>query len=324
MTEYREVAAFLKANSKYNPKIGIICGSGLSELSKTMTETQTFKYSEIPGFPMSTVQGHKGELVFGMLEGVEAVCLRGRFHSYEGYSMDLCALPVRVMRCLGVKLVVVTNAAGGLNPNNNVGDVVTITDHFAIPNLGGKNCLVGHNDAELGPRFPPMSNAYDEKLSGIVYSAAEALGFTDFVRPSGTYCFVSGPMYETMAEAKFLRSVGGDAVGMSTVPEVVAAHHCGIKVICLSLITNKVVMPGDSDTEAASHAEVLEAVQKRSTQIQELVKKVVVESRSYVDGIPDLPPIDLSKVKSGSLKGRWAFAVAALVATAAVVLARKK
>ena len=182
----------------------------------------TFKYSDIPNFPQSTVEGHKGEMVFGLLEGIEAVCLRGRFHSYEGYDMNTCALPVRVMRCLGVKMVIVTNAAGGLNPKHKVGDIICIEDHFAIPNLAGKNCLIGKNDPDLGPRFPPMSNCYDPALCDMVKEAAVSLGFQKFVRKAGTYCFVSGPMYESRAEGQFLRSVGGDAVGMSTIPEVVA------------------------------------------------------------------------------------------------------
>jgi purine-nucleoside phosphorylase len=289
-----------------------------------MTETQVFKYEDIPGFPLSTVQGHAGELVFGLLSGVATVCLRGRFHSYEGYSMDLCALPVRVMRCLGVKMVVVTNAAGGLNPNYNVGDILCISDHFAIPNLAGKNCLVGHNDDELGPRFPPMSNAYDPKLLEFVGDSAKALGFSDFVRsgPDNTYCFVSGPMYETRAESKWLRSIGGSSVGMSTVPEVVAAHHCGMAVVCLSLITNKVVMPGDTVTEAASHAEVLEAVGKRSVQIQALVKDIVVRSRSYIESRPKLEAVNLETRQKKGKDGKVCLnSVVVGVAAGAILMA---
>ncbi|GMI30067.1 hypothetical protein TrCOL_g3451 [Triparma columacea] len=325
MGDYKAIASFLKENTKYEPKIGIICGSGLSELSKTMTDTQTFPYSSIPSFPKSTVAGHKGELVFGLLSGVQAVCLRGRFHSYEGYPQDLCALPVRVMRCLGVKMVIITNAAGGLDPNNNVGDIICVDDHFALPNMAGKNCLVGPNDSELGPRFPPMSNAYDPELSKLVVKASENLGFQDFVRKQGTYCFVSGPMYESPSEALFLRSVGGTAVGMSTVPEVVAAHHSGMQVLCLSLITNKVMMKGDKGPHA-SHEEVLEAVNARTVQIQALVKEVVKISRKYMEGKPELPTIKLPEggKYSGGLLGHAvkAVGVGALVAAAAVGVAK--
>jgi len=293
---YRRAAAYLKdrlddANIPC-PVVGIICGSGLSGLSKALSEPLTIPYREIPGFPSKcTVAGHTGEIVFGNLGGgVATVCLRGRFHSYEGHDMSTVALPVRVMRCLGVKLLIVTNAAGALNPEFEVGDVVTIMDYIAIPMLGGKNPLVGPNDDELGPRFPPTSNAFDDSLQAVVVKAGRSLKFSSFIKVHGTYCFVSGPMYESKAECRILRSFGGDCVGMSTVPEIVAAHHCGIKVICLSLITNKVIISG-IEGPAASHQEVLEEVNKRSEQMQSLVKETV--RILPVDKIPDLPPINL-------------------------------
>ena len=219
--------------------------------------------------------------------------------------------------------MIVTNAAGGLNESYNVGgescvysyllvyiiyisdcktnateytpDIVSVMDYFALPMLAGKNPLVGHNDDELGPRFPPTSNAFDTSLQDIVMESAKTLKMDDFMRKDGTYCFVSGPMYESRAECRFLRGLGGDCVGMSTVPEIVAAHHAQMKVICLSLITNKVVMKGD-EGPPASHEEVLEAVNIRSLQIQGLVKEIVksLNSSGILDGIPDLPPINLS------------------------------
>ena len=250
-SSYRQAASFLKTtleaiNFQF-PTTGIICGSGLSGLSKTLTNATTIKYGDIPGFPShTTVAGHKGEIVIGFLnENVPAICFRGRFHSYEGHDMNTVALPVRIMRCIGVKLLIVTNAAGGLNPSYNVGDVVNVMDYFALPMLAGKNPLVGPNDDDMGPRFPPVSNAFDPELQELVLKSAKGLGIDQFVRKDGTYCFVSGPMYESKAECRFLRSVGGDSVGMSTVPEIVAAHHSGMKVVCLSLITNKVVIKGD-------------------------------------------------------------------------------
>jgi purine-nucleoside phosphorylase len=219
---YRVAAAFLSKRLKEEgmelPKIGVICGSGLSELSKALEgRTVTVKYSDIPGFPAHcTVAGHKGEIVFGELSGVPACCFAGRFHSYEGHDMKTVVLPVTVMRCLKVKIVIVTNAAGGLNPEYKVGDVICISDHLAIPQLAGKNPLVGPNDEELGPRFPATSNAYNEDLRKAAKTAADELGI-DFLKTHGTYCFVSGPMYESKAECRFLRTLGGGkSTGMNS------------------------------------------------------------------------------------------------------------
>jgi purine-nucleoside phosphorylase len=300
---YRLASSFLLSQLKINgflelPKIGIICGSGLSELSKTLQSPITIEYKCIPGFPPSTgVEGHKGEVVFGyMWNGtVPAMCFRGRFHSYEGHDMNTVALPARVMRCLGVKLMIVTNAAGGIHPDYNVGDIVCVQDYFALPMLAGNNPLVGHNDDVLGPRFPPTSNVFDADMQRLVMKSAKQCQMDEFLRTNGTYCFVSGPMYESKAECRFLRSIGGDCVGMSTVPEIVAAHHAGIKVICLSLITNKVVVSGD-EGPPASHKEVLDAVEKRSNQIQGLVTEIVhwLSKDGVLDSIPDLPRIDLN------------------------------
>ena len=351
---YRIAADFLmkklvEANMEL-PTVGVICGSGLSELSNTLEGTTlTVKYSDIPGFPAHcTVAGHKGEIVFGMMHDVPACCFRGRFHSYEGHDMKTTVLPVTVMRCLRVKVVIVTNAAGGLNPNFNVGDVICVSDHLAIPQLAGKNPLVGPNDADLGPRFPPTSNAYSEDLRKTAKDAADEIGI-DFLVTHGTYCFVSGPMYESKvsttifyliffnlyilflnlkwirhcffcliissltlfilhisikffdfflskAECRFLRSLGGDCVGMSTIPEVVTAHYCGMQVLCLSLITNKVVMEGDEGASVANHAEVLEAVGERSVQMQGLVKKIIeVLNRNMLGKIKELPIVDLQR-----------------------------
>jgi purine-nucleoside phosphorylase len=192
------------------PAVGVICGSGLSELSNALEgKTLVVKYRDIPGFPAHcTVAGHEGEVVFGRLSGVPACCFRGRFHSYEGHDMKTVVLPVTVMRCLRVRVVIVTNAAGGLNPDYKVGDVVCVSDHLAIPQLAGKNPLVGPNDDELGPRFPATSNAYNDNLRNVAKQASEAMGI-DFVKTHGTYCFVSGPMYESKAECRLLRTLGG-------------------------------------------------------------------------------------------------------------------
>ena len=199
---YRIAADFLSrrlgAEGMAFPSVGVICGSGLSELSNVLEgKTLSVKYSEIPGFPAHcTVAGHKGEIVFGNLSGVPACCFRGRFHSYEGHDMKTVVLPVTVMRCLRVRIVIVTNAAGGLNADLAVGDVICVSDHLAIPQLAGNNPLVGPNDADMGPRFPPTSNAYNEELRRTAKKAADELGM-NFLRTHGTYCFVSGPMYES-------------------------------------------------------------------------------------------------------------------------------
>jgi len=277
---YEVTAKHILSKTKFRPQIGIICGSGLSGLSKSLENPETFYYEDIPGFPAATVAGHAGELVFGTIGGIECVCMRGRFHFYEGNSMETVVLPVRVMRLLGVKLLLVTNAAGGLNPDFNVGDIMVIQDHFGLPLLAGNTPIRGHNNDALGPRFPAMSDAYDEELQSIVLKAAGELGLGDRVRPNGTYCFVSGPAYESKAECRFLRSIGGDSVGMSTVPEVVAAKHCGMKVLGLSLITNKVVVDNTkgAKTVHASHAEVLAAVEASGRYVESIVKAIVTKN----------------------------------------------
>jgi purine-nucleoside phosphorylase len=297
---YRVAAHYLKAELEKAemalPIVGVICGSGLSGLSKALQgdKTLTVQYADIPGFPAHcTVAGHEGEVVFGLLSGIPTACFRGRFHSYEGHDMKTTALPVTVMRCLStIKVVLLTNAAGGLNPDFNVGDVVCVTDHLALPQLAGKNPLIGPNDDELGPRFPPTSNAYCEDLREAALKAAKTLGYDTFVRPQGTYAFVSGPMYESKSECRFLRQLGGDCVGMSTIPEVVTAHHSNMKVLCLSLVTNKAVVDGD-EGPAASHQEVLEAVAERSEQMQNFVQQIlrVLDQDGYLAKIPDLVPI---------------------------------
>jgi len=298
---YRKAAAHLKNQLDEAgippPVVGIICGSGLSGLSATMTQTTTVPYGSVPGFPDHCgVAGHKGEMVFGLLSNVPTVCFRGRFHSYEGHDMQTVVLKARVMRCLGVKVMFVTNAAGGLNPAFNVGDIVSMSDHYALPMLAGsKNPLVGPNDEEFGPRFPPVSNAYDEGLRKMVDEAAGNLDFRSFFQRSGTYCFVSGPNYESKSECASLRAVGGDCVGMSTAPEVVVAHHSGIKVVGLSLVTNKVVMPGDEGAPPANHEEVLEVANMRAKQMQSLVKETVrlMSSSGTLEKLPQLPAISL-------------------------------
>ena len=322
--DYVECAVYLNRNIRedlLNPEVMIICGSGLSGLSKNLTQSQTFNYEDIPGFPRATVPGHHGELVFGYLGGLRCMCMRGRFHFYEGNSMEKVVFPVRVGKCLGVKLVLVTNAAGGLNPDHNVGDIVIIQDHIGFPTLTGQHPCTGVNDNLIGPRFFPTSDAYDPVLQEIVIdtikSTPSLYSLKKHVRSDGTYCFVSGPSYESKAEAKFLRMLGGDVVGMSSIPEVLAAKHCGMKILGLSLVTNKVLMDdrpqetkslnsagkttegtGSGEEEVqikhATHEEVLGAVQDSGRRVESIVKAVIQEDRlrSVLDSVPTftLPP----------------------------------
>lgn len=256
------------------PLIGVICGSGLGAISDLLVKPLVIKYADIPQFPQSTVQGHAGELVLGELDGVQVVAMKGRFHAYEGYAMRELALPIRVLYLLGIRYLIVTNAAGGLNPDYNIGDLMILNDHLNMPGLAGQHPLVGPNDARFGDRFTPLSACYDRKLQDMAYGVAERLQLAHKVRRRGVYCFVSGPTYETPTECRFLRLVGGDAVGMSTVPEVIVAAHCGLKILGLSLITNKVLYPGE-DGSAANHEEVLEAVQATQSDILNYVSEII-------------------------------------------------
>lgn len=303
---YYQAAEYLLQRTGCHPEVGIICGSGLSGLSDTLSNRQSIPYTDIPGFPQTSVQGHVGEMVFGQLGGISSVCLRGRFHFYEGHGMDSVTLPVRVMRLLGVKLLIVTNAAGGLNPMYKVGDIAIIRDHLGLPIMAGQSPLRGPNDDLLGPRFPAMSDAYSPEVTDIIFSCAKELGLESVVRNNATYCFVSGPAYESIAEAKWLRSMGGDAVGMSTVPEVVAAKHCGMTVVGMSLITNNVVIDYN-DTNHASHEEVLAAVNTSGRNVQAIVTALVSKERigKLLSNIPSSNALALKKkAESTSTKSK--------------------
>eukprot|EP01036_Dinobryon_divergens_P032360 gene32360-41927_t len=297
---YEAAAAYLLKRTSARPVVGIICGSGLSGLSKSLVQSETINYSDIPGFSKVTVAGQMGELVFGTIGGISCVCMRGRFHYYEGNSMEQVVLPVRTMRLIGVRLLVVTNAAGGLNQSFNVGDIMVIQDHFGLPSIAGCTPLRGENNDRLGPRFPSLSDAYDEKLQAMVLDAAEKLQLGQRVRKNGTYCFLSGPTYETKAECRFLRSVGGDAVGMSTIPEVIAAKHCGMKILGLSLITNKVIGENSPDSVPASHAEVLAAVQASGLHVENIVKTIMTADivGAYLQTVPPLQPYEIQKINA--------------------------
>ncbi|KAJ1081936.1 hypothetical protein NDU88_002108 [Pleurodeles waltl] len=271
--DYKEAADWLLDHIDQKPRIAIICGSGLGPLANTLEEQTVFPYEDIPHFPRSTVSGHAGRLVFGRLSGKACVCMQGRFHFYEGHSSSTVTFPIRVFFLLGVEILIVTNAAGGLNDKYNVGDIMFIKDHISMPGLAGQNPLRGPNDERFGVRFPCVSDAYDKDLRNLALKCAEDLGYLDFIR-EGVYCMVGGPSYETIAECCMLKALGADAVGMSTVAEVLVARHCGLRVFGLSLVTNKVVVSYESQ-ERANHEEVLQTSLLRARALQELVTHLV-------------------------------------------------
>jgi len=253
LADIDQTADFLRARLTVIPRIGLILGTGLGSLADEVADPIILPYSDIPSWPLSTVQGHKGRLVIGKLAGQQVMVLQGRVHYYEGYSMAQVTLPVRIMQRLGVEILVVTNAAGAINPNFEPGDVMLITDHIGLVGMAGLNPLRGPNIAELGERFPDMSQAYDRKLMELARAAAKAAG----VRlHEGVYIGLSGPSFETPADLRFLRGIGADSVGMSTVPEVIVARHGKMRVLGLSGISNKANLDGDTMT---THAEVLQA-----------------------------------------------------------------
>ncbi|KAM8892249.1 purine nucleoside phosphorylase 6 isoform 1-T1 [Spinachia spinachia] len=273
--EYKETADWLLAHTKQRPKIAIICGSGLGGLADLLDDKTVFPYKDIPRFPTSTVPGHAGQLVFGSLQGRDCVCMQGRFHFYEGYNIHTVTYPVRVFYLLGVETVIVTNAAGGLNGSYNVGDIMLIKDHINMPGFAGQNPLCGPNDVRFGERFPCMSDAYDRDLRALAKQTAEEQDCAGFLQ-EGVYCMLAGPTYETIAECKLLQMLGADCVGMSTVPEVVVARHCGLRVLGLSLVTNKVVTDYDS-AEKANHEEVLKTTQRRTQDLERFVSQLIAK-----------------------------------------------
>lgn len=248
------------------PIIGLILGSGLGNLADEIKNAKKIEYSKIPGFPVSTVEGHSGRLVAGKLENMQVIAMQGRFHYYEGYSLRECTLPVRVMKNLGVQKLIITNAAGGVNKNFRPGDLMLITDHI---NFAMVNPLRGKNLDSFGVRFPDMSNPYDHELIKIAKESAKSEKIN---LKEGVYLFNSGPSYETPAEIKMARIFGADAVGMSTVPEVIVAVHCGIRVLGISCITN---MAAGILNQPLSHKEVIETTELVKEKFIKLVKKII-------------------------------------------------
>ncbi|MCQ2977764.1 MAG: purine-nucleoside phosphorylase [archaeon] len=266
LNKLNETVNYIKGKVNFIPKTAIILGSGLGSLADDVTDAIVIPYKEIPNFPVSTVAGHKGELIFGKLEGKDVILMNGRFHYYEGYDLSMTTYPIRVFKLLGVENLLLTNAAGGLNESFDKGDLMIINDHLSF---FAESVLRGPNIDEFGPRFPAMNDAYNKGLIEILKPImSEVTGKCNI----GTYAYMKGPTYETPAEIKALCLLGADAVGMSTVPEAVVATHCGIKVAGITCITN---MSVGSKTEVASHEDVKETARKAEANFKEVVKRFI-------------------------------------------------
>lgn len=270
LEKIRESVEFIRTKANVNPKAGIILGTGLGGLVNEIQNKTEIPYRSIPHFPVSTVEGHKGQLIIGTLGGKPIVAMQGRFHFYEGYSMTELTFPIRVMKALGIRLLVVSNASGGLNPGFDVGDIMFITDHI---NLMGGNPLIGMNQPELGPRFPDMSEAYDRKILDL---AGRIAGEADIPFRTGVYAAVTGPTFETAAEYRYLHIIGADAVGMSTVPEVIVARHMSIPVFAVSVISDLGV-PGK--IVEISHKVVIDAASKAEPRMTAIINRLLEEAQ---------------------------------------------
>jgi purine-nucleoside phosphorylase len=264
-----EAADAIRSQTSYKPRVGLILGSGLNSLADSVQNADVIPFSDLPNWPVSTVHGHAGRLVIGELEGLPVFVMQGRVHYYEGHSMSQITLPVRVMLRLGLEMMIVTNAAGGINPDFDPGDVMLITDNLNFVGMAGANPLMGPNIDELGPRFPDMSQSYDKKLMAEARKAAKE---NNISLREGVYCALSGPSFESPADLRFLRMAGADAVGMSTAPEVIVARHGGMRVLGLSGISNKANLDGSTIT---THEEVIEAGKVITPKIETIIRGVL-------------------------------------------------
>jgi purine-nucleoside phosphorylase len=266
MMKINEAVSFIRTKTEIEPAIGLILGSGLGELANEIEEAVTIPYHEIPHFPVSTVEGHVGNLVIGTLCKKKVVAMQGRFHFYEGYSLQEVTFPVRVMKQLGITTLIVTNACGGMNKNFKPGDLMIITDHL---NMTGSNPLIGPNLEELGPRFPDMSRAYSIELRELTKKKAKELSLNI---QEGVYAAISGPSYLTPAELIMIRNLGADAIGMSTVPEVIVANHMGLNVLGISCITDMAI---GEELEPLTHEQVVEVANKTKPTFKALLKGII-------------------------------------------------
>ncbi|MFC4078164.1 purine-nucleoside phosphorylase [Salinithrix halophila] len=266
--QIEEAKEWIRQKSAHVPEIGLILGSGLGDLANDIQDADVISYSDIPHFPVSTVEGHAGQLVIGRLSGKIVVAMQGRFHFYEGYDQQEVVFPVYVMKALGVKTLIATNACGGMNADFRAGDLMLIEDHL---NMTGANPLIGPNDSRLGVRFPDMSEAYDRELITLAHRVAEEQGIQ---LRQGVYAGISGPAYLTPAELIMLRKLGGDTIGMSTVPEVIAARHAGIRVLGISCITDMAI---GEELEPLTHEQVVEVANRTRPRFIQLVKGILAE-----------------------------------------------
>ncbi|MFH2095344.1 MAG: purine-nucleoside phosphorylase [Bacteroidota bacterium] len=265
LEQIRDIAAYISEKTGFRPEIGIILGTGLGGLVSEIDIEQNLPYESIPGFPVSTVEGHSGKLIFGTLGGKKVIAMQGRFHYYEGYDIQKVVLPVRVMKSLGIHTIIVSNASGGVNPDYEIGDLMIINDHInLIPNP-----LIGKNMQELGPRFPDMSNVYNKDLR----ERAKKIAAENNIRVhEGVYTAVTGPTFETPSEYRYFRIIGSDTVGMSTVPEIIAAHHMGLYCFAISIITDLGV-PGK--IVQVSHEEVQAVAAQAEKKMTLIIKKLI-------------------------------------------------
>ncbi len=268
LEKIQEASNYIGSKLSLSPEVGLILGSGLGDLAEEIEEPVIIDYKDIPHFPVSTVEGHAGKLVLGRLQGKQVVAMKGRFHFYEGYSMQEITFPVRVMKALGVNSLIVTNACGGLNPDLYAGALMIINDHI---NLMGTNPLIGQNYDELGPRFPDMSTAYDKDLIELAHRVAQEQGIET---KEGVYIGISGPNYFSKAELTMVTRMGADALGMSTVPEVIVAKHGGMRVLGISCVTDMAIPEA---LESISHQQVMEMANQTKPRFIKLVKGILKE-----------------------------------------------
>lgn len=266
LEKIKETADYIQLKTGFHPEIGIILGTGLGGLVKEIEIVHSLSYEAIPNFPVSTVEGHSGKLIFGKLGGKSVMAMQGRFHFYEGYTMQELTFPVRVMKALGVHTLLVSNASGGMNPDFSIGDLMIITDHI---NLFPDNPLIGKNFKELGPRFPDMSKTYDQEL---IRKATEIAVAKRIKVQHGVYAGLTGPCFETPAEYRFLRIIGADAVGMSTVPEVIVARHGDMRCFAMSIITDLGV---EGKIVEVTHQDVITAAEKAEVKMTQVMKELV-------------------------------------------------
>lgn len=266
---------YIRKKSDQICPIGIICGSGLGGIGDIITDVTIVPYKDIPGFHAGNVHGHKGNLLLGSLGGKKVVCMQGRIHGYEGIPYSKCAFPIRVMKLLGMENIIITNAAGSVEQSWNLGDFMVLKDHINLGMMSGNSPLVGPNDDRFGPRFVPLSDAYDRDFQALSFEVARKQGIDHTVR-SGVYAMLSGPCYETTAEAKMASILGAHAVGMSVAPEVQVARHCGVKVLAISMLTNIAVLDYER-TDVANHDEVLEIANTRAKTMENFVIGIVAK-----------------------------------------------